>query len=80
MITGLKERSQDRVSLLCMLESHPFQVRIKNVLGLAHHFARDRRLIVHSFLQHVLEKHQGGTPHALTTTASPKHNIRVRCG
>jgi hypothetical protein len=62
MISRLKERAQDRVPLLRMLESNPLKVGMENVFGLSHHLARDRRLIVYSFLQHVLEEHQGGMP------------------
>jgi hypothetical protein len=50
MITGIKERPQYRVPLLGMLESYPLEMGMEYVFGLAHHLARDRRLIVYSFL------------------------------
>lgn len=79
MIAGLKERAQDRVPLLSVLESYPFEVGMENVFGLAHHLARDRRLIVDSFLQHVLERHQGGEPGGPVTTTPREDNIRAVC-
>ena len=52
MIAGVEERAQDGVALLGMLESHAPQVLVKDVLGLAHGFARGRSVVVNASLQH----------------------------
>jgi len=53
MVAGLKKGAQDGIALVCMLETYAFKVAIKNFLGLAHGFARRRRMIVDPSLQHL---------------------------
>jgi len=52
MIARLEKGAQDRVALGRLLQADALQVAMENILGLAHHLARDRRLIVDTLLKH----------------------------
>src|SRR5262249_29317514 len=52
MVPRIEERAQDGVALLGMLEADTSQVFVKDVLGLAHGFARGRSVVVNASLQH----------------------------
>jgi hypothetical protein len=52
MVAGLKKRAQDGVSLGGLLQSDALEMAVQNALRLAHHFARDGRLVIDALLQH----------------------------
>src|SRR5262249_44116693 len=52
MVASIEERPQDGVALLGMLEADASQMLVKDVLGLAHGFARGRSVVVNASLQH----------------------------
>ena len=52
VIAGFQEGAQDGIALVRMFQTYPFKVFIENILGLAHGFARGRRMIVNPSLQH----------------------------
>lgn len=51
MVASFEKGAQDRIALRGLLEANIFQVPMKDVLGLANHLTRDRRLIVDALLQ-----------------------------
>ena len=55
VVARLKKGAQDSVALVSVLEPDAFQMLIKDVRGLAHGFARRRRMIVNPSLQHVID-------------------------
>jgi hypothetical protein len=52
MVAGFEKGPQDGVALLGLLQADVFEVAMQDLLGLAHHLARDCGLIVDAFLQH----------------------------
>ena len=52
MIAGFEEGAKNGVSLLSLLEANAFEMAVKDVLSLAHHLARQGRLIIDAILQH----------------------------
>lgn len=52
MVASFEKSAQDGVALAGLLETDLLQVPVKNVLGLAHHLAREGRLIIDAFLEH----------------------------
>jgi predicted cupin superfamily sugar epimerase len=52
VVAGFEKRAQNRVALRRLLQSDAFEVLVENLLGLAHHLARDGGLVVDSFLKH----------------------------
>ncbi len=54
MVAGVEECAQDGVTLFGVLQADAPQVFVKDVLGLAHGFARGRSMVVNASLQHGL--------------------------
>jgi hypothetical protein len=52
MVAGLEESAKNGVPLGSLFQSHALQMPVQNFLGLTHHLAGDRRLIIDSLLQH----------------------------
>ena len=52
VVAGLKKCPQDGVPLRGLFQAHSLEVAMKDVLGFAHHLAREARLIVDALLQH----------------------------
>jgi len=52
MLARFQKRSQDRVALRRLLQANTFQMLVQDALSLAHHFGRDRRLVIDAFLEH----------------------------
>jgi len=52
MVAGFEKGPQDGVALLGLLQADIFEVTMEDLLGLAHHLARDRGLIIDALLQH----------------------------
>src|SRR5262249_50190520 len=52
MVAGIEERPQEGVARPGMLEADASQMLVKDVLGLAHGFARGRSVVVNASLQH----------------------------
>jgi len=66
MLVGLKEREEDGVALLRLLQPDPLQVLMKTVLGFAERLPRNRQLIVNTLLEHRFNRRK----------ASSEDNIR----
>lgn len=52
VVAGFEEGAEDGIALGGLFESDVFQMAVENILGFAHHLARERGLIVNAFLQH----------------------------
>ena len=52
VFTGFEKRAENRVALGGLLQAHAFEVLVENALRFAHHFARDRGLVIDAFLEH----------------------------
>lgn len=52
MVASFEESAQNRIALRRLLEADFLEMAVQNVLGLAHHLAREGGLIVDALLQH----------------------------
>ncbi len=52
VVAGLEESAQYCVALGRLLEAYTLEVTVEDILGFAHHLARDGRLIIDALLQH----------------------------
>jgi len=52
MLMSFEEGEQDGIALLRLLQTNPFQVLMKTVLGFAQRFARNRYLVINALLKH----------------------------
>jgi hypothetical protein len=59
VVAGFKERAQDGIALRRLLQADALEVLVEDFLGLAHHLARDRGLIVYPILGDSLLQHEG---------------------
>src|SRR5258708_36541482 len=56
MVASIEEGAQDGVALLGVFQADALQMLVKNVLGLAHGFARGWSMVVNASLQHVCRR------------------------
>ncbi len=52
VIPGFEKGAQDRVPLGRLLETHPLEMPVQDILRFANHFAGNRRLVINALLQH----------------------------
>ena len=52
VVASFQERAEDGIPLRRLLQADFLEVPVKNFLGLAHHLARDGRLVINALLQH----------------------------
>jgi len=52
VVAGFEEGAQDGIALRRLLEADTLEVLVEDLLGLAHHLARDGGLVVDALLEH----------------------------
>ncbi len=62
MLPRLQERAQNRIALFGVLQTYAFQMSVKNLLRLAHHFPGDAGLVINSLLQIGRQRGLSGFP------------------